>query len=442
MTSGEGALPKGWAWSSVGECVDVLDSKRVPLNKDERALRPGDVPYYGATGQVGWIDKPIFDEELVLLGEDGAPFLDPAKPKAYLIAGPSWVNNHAHVLRANHEVTSNRFLLHCLNGCSYEGHVTGTTRLKLNQAAMRAMPLPVPPLAEQERIVAAIEEHLSRLAAAEGAIASARRGLEAFERAAISSLFDRDDWAWTTLGEIGELKGGVTKDAKRQADPSYVEVPYLRVANVQRGFLDLSEVTTIRVAPAKAEQLALCPGDILFNEGGDRDKLGRGSVWEGQIDGCIHQNHVFRARVTSPHFDPHFISMHGNTWGQRWFEQHGKQTTNLASINLGTLKSFPVPAPPLDEQQAVMADLGSLLASEARLTAEVERASSHATALRRSILASAFSGRLVGQDPADEPAEVLLARIAEQWSSADTESKTLARAKTGSSSIRQKESSS
>ena len=133
------------------------------------------------------------------------------------------------------------------------------------------------------------------------------------------------------------MKGGVTKDSKREADPGYVEYPYLRVANVQRGFLDLSVVTTIRAHHDKAEKLVLQHGDILFNEGGDRDKLGRGWVWEGQIENCIHQNHVFRARLTNGGFDPYFISMHANTWGQRWFERHGKQTTNLASINLATL---------------------------------------------------------------------------------------------------------
>jgi len=80
--------------------VEILDSQRIPVNSKEREGRKGRIPYYGATGQVGWIDDWLFNEELILLGEDGAPFLDPYKPKAYLIKGKSWVNNHAHVLRA------------------------------------------------------------------------------------------------------------------------------------------------------------------------------------------------------------------------------------------------------------------------------------------------------------------------------------------------------
>ena len=121
---------------------------------------------------------------------------------------------------------------------------------------------------------------------------------------------------------------------------------------------------------------------------------------------------MFRARLSNGDFDPYFISVHGNTWGQRWFETHGKQTTNLASLNLTTLKSFPVPAPPLVEQREIVAKLQSIRRNEDRLRTEISRAESHSDSLRRSILADSFSGKLVPQDPDDEPASVLLQRIA------------------------------
>ena len=307
-----------------------------------------------------------------------------------------------------------RFLEYVLQPYLDEIHkVTSSVTVKhLSSRTVTELPIPLPPRAEQERIVAAIDEHFSRLDATDTALAVAQRRLDALRRSAAAELFDRPDWAWSTLGEIADLRGGVTKDAKREADPDYVEYPYLRVANVQRGFLDLSAVTTIRADRRKAEKLVLQPGDILFNEGGDRDKLGRGWVWEGQIENCIHQNHVFRARLTNGGFDPYFISMHANTWGQRWFERHGKQTTNLASINLATLKTFPVPAPSLKDQQAVVAELRSITRSEERLRTDLERAEHHSRTLRRSILSRAFSGQLVPQDRNDEPASVLLERIA------------------------------
>ncbi len=154
-----------WPQSELRDLVEVLDKERIPVNSSERSKRIGDIPYYGATGQVGTIDKAIFDEELLILGEDGVQFLDPYKPKAYRISGPSWVNNHAHVLRPIRTRVNIYFLLHYLNQFNYAGFANGTTRLKLTQGAMNQIPVPLPPLAEQDKIVEIVEDHLSRLEA-------------------------------------------------------------------------------------------------------------------------------------------------------------------------------------------------------------------------------------------------------------------------------------
>lgn len=98
-------------------------------------------------------------------------------------------------------------------------------------------------------------------------------------------------------------------------------------------------------------------GDVLFNEGGDRDKLGRGWIWRGQLPECIHQNHVFRARLRTPDVFPEYLSWYGNSGGQKYFFEQGKQTTNLASINLTKLKRLPVPLPPLMEQKRIVAEV-------------------------------------------------------------------------------------
>jgi type I restriction enzyme S subunit len=164
-------------------------------------------------------------------------------------------------------------------------------------------------------------------------------------------------WAWTTLGEIAEVVGGVTKDTKKQSDPNLPEVPYLRVANVQRGYLDLREITKIRVPESTLTKLRLQPGDVLLNEGGDRDKLGRGWVWSGQIPDCIHQNHVFRARLPEETVLPRFLAWYINDPARQWFDQHAAQSVNLASISLSTIKQLPVPLPPLDEQNRIVATL-------------------------------------------------------------------------------------
>ncbi|MCE9641037.1 MAG: restriction endonuclease subunit S [Betaproteobacteria bacterium] len=199
-----------------------------------------------------------------------------------------------------------------------------------------------------------------------------------------------EGWTWARLDSIAALKGGITVDSKRQ-DTTARAVPYLRVANVQRGYIDLSEVKTINAPTAVIEELRLRHGDILFNEGGDRDKLGRGWIWEDQLSDCIHQNHVFRARLVSPDMLPKLLSWWGNSFGKDYFQREGKQTTNLASINLTKLSAFPVPLPPLAEQRLIVAEVDRIFSFTETFEAQISAGLAHANMLRRSILARAFS---------------------------------------------------
>lgn len=222
-----------------------------------------------------------------------------------------------------------------------------------------------------------------------------------------------ESWAWATLDAIADVVGGVTKDQKKANQPGMREVPYLRVANVQRGYLDLSEMKSISASEEDIAQLRLEPDDVLFNEGGDRDKLGRGWVWSGELSECIHQNHVFRGRLLSKEIQPRFVSHHGNTFGKEWFIKAGKQTTNLASINLGVLRRFPVPIPPTSEQAEIVVLIDEKLSQIDAAETQIEHGLLRASRLRQSILKQAFEGKLVPQDPRDEPASTLLAKLDE-----------------------------
>lgn len=373
--------------------LDLRDVKEMNFTEDESAvyeLRRGDVLVAEASGSADEVGKPA-----LWRGEiDGCCFQNTLIRVRSLRPLPEYLR---YFLLA--EAQSGRI------GRASPGvgiHHIGAGRL----AAWRVA---VAPLSEQRRIVTAIEEHLSRLDAAVELVRRAAVRLDVFRRAVADTAL-ADGWPRVPLGDIAEVVGGVTKDSKRQHKPGLVEVPYLRVANVQRGYLDLETVTTIRVPPEVAAKLELRPGDVLFNEGGDRDKLGRGWVWSGEIAGCIHQNHVFRARLRDG-FDPRFVSWWGNSFGREWFWRHGRQTTNLASMSLSTLKAFPVPAPPLDEQRAVVAEIERRLTAVDQLDRAIADSRRRAEALRRSILARAFRGELVPQDPNDEPASVLLERI-------------------------------
>ena len=158
-----------------------------------------------------------------------------------------------------------------------------------------------------------------------------------------------DGWCWTTLSEISDIEGGITKDQKRRVTGGMREVPYLRVANVQRGYLDLGQVKSIFADEDEVKALRLHKGDILFTEGGDRDKLGRGWVWSDEIEECIHQNHIFRARPRLPFVDPKFVSYHGNYFGQDWFTKAALK--NNFSSQAGTTEAR------TPEKQAFLANL-------------------------------------------------------------------------------------
>lgn len=220
-----------------------------------------------------------------------------------------------------------------------------------------------------------------------------------------------EGWVWTTLAAITQLRGGLTKGQKRQDGRRYREVPYLRVANVQRGYLDLGDVARIHASEDDIRKLALRPGDVLFNEGGDRDKLGRGWVWSGELPECIHQNHVFRARVLTTAVQPKYLSFYGNSAGQTYFTAQGRQTTNLASINLTKLGALPVPLPPAAEQLRIVQEVKRLLEEADVVEGATNAGLRRAGRLHQSLRKRAFEGQLVAQDPDDEPASVLLERI-------------------------------
>ena len=202
---------------SFEQAVEIWDTLRKPVNAKERQSRIegkdiGELyPYYGATGQVGYIDGYISDGEYVLLGEDGAPFLQPTATKAYLIHGKAWVNNHAHVLRSKY---NNAFLCYYLNSFDYQGFVSGTTRLKLTQAAMKQIPIPAPPLSEQERIVARIEEMFSQLDASVAELKMAKERLKAYQQAVLKEAFGKVT-THTPFGEIIDARLGKMLDKEK-----------------------------------------------------------------------------------------------------------------------------------------------------------------------------------------------------------------------------------
>ncbi|MHB0858002.1 MAG: restriction endonuclease subunit S [Anaerolineae bacterium] len=165
---------------------------------------------------------------------------------------------------------------------------------------------------------------------------------------------------WTTkpLDQVAYVQTGLAK--KDGANLDGPELPYLRVANVQDGYLDLAEIKTIRVPVGREDRYLLQDGDVLFTEGGDFDKLGRGCVWRSQIARCVHQNHVFAVRADRTRLMPEFLAAQAmGDHGKAYFLTCAKQTTNLASINATQLRAFPTLLPPLAEQRKIAEILGT-----------------------------------------------------------------------------------
>ena len=232
-----------------------------------------------------------------------------------------------------------------------------------------------------------------------------------------------DTWIWALTGDLCNIKSGVALGKKRSLGTELIELPYLRVANVQKGWLDLSEIKTVLVTQKEAESLYLQSGDILMNEGGDRDKLGRGHVWNSQVENCIHQNHVFRLRLKSQKISPFYISYYNNELGQQYFIGQGKQTTNLASISMSKLSRFPIPVAPPEEMQVILQLIEKELKKIEILRQEVSKAYKFLDRLEQSTLAKAFRGEIVPQDPNDEPASILLERIQKERENQQTPKK-------------------
>src|SRR5208337_642113 len=162
-------------------------------------------------------------------------------------------------------------------------------------------------------------------------------------------------WGVTRLKYVAKVQTGLTL-GKIYGDVSLVTRPYLRVANVQSGYLNISKITRVQVPLTEAQGCELQVGDVLMTEGGDIDKLGRGCIWEGQIEGCLHQNHLFAVRTDHSRLLPPFlVLLMQSRLGRSYFERTAKKTTNLALTNSSILKAFPLPLPEVQVQREILA---------------------------------------------------------------------------------------
>ena len=220
----------------------------------------------------------------------------------------------------------------------------------------------IPSIPEQERIVAHIEELFSQLDNGVETLKKIKRQLAVYRQAAVTAAYPTlTEENTCCLSELAEISGGITKGRRFEGSET-VFLPYLRVANVQNGYLDLTEIKEIQLKKSEIEQYLLHFGDVLYTEGGDRDKLGRGTIWRDEIENCVHQNHVFKARIDAEKALSLYVAYWSMTTPARdYFYTKGKQSVNLASINKTVLSMLPIPLAPLDQQNKIVSEIESKL---------------------------------------------------------------------------------
>lgn len=414
-------LPGNWCWTYLTKAAECLDNFRKPINATERAGRNGNVPYYGATGQVGWIDDFLTDEDLVLLGEDGAPFLDLIKDKAYLITGKAWVNNHAHILRSLFGDTGNRYLLHYLNSFNYAGYVNGTTRLKLTRASMDTIPIPLPPLAEQQRIVDRIESLFAKLDEAKEKAQAVVDSFETRKAAILHKAFTgeltakwreehgvrMESWEVRTLDSVCSsiFDGDHMPPPKAESG-----IPFLVISNVNTGHLTFENTRFVpqeyydTLSDTRKPQL----GDVLYTLVGS---FGIPVVVNSKRPFCF-QRHMALLRPidVSPQFLWYILQT------PEMYDKASSIATGTAQLTVPIkgLRAMTIPRPNIAEQVEIVRILDGFFAREQSAKEAAEAVLDQIDLMKKSILARAFRGELGTNDPSEESAVELLRQVIEQ----------------------------
>ena len=351
-------LPQGWVGCKLEDFVAIMDNYRKPVNADEREQRlkkaTQTYPYYGATGQVGLIDDYIFEGEAVLLGEDGAPFLDPYKNKAYMVYGQYWVNNHAHILQGLGGI-SNKFICYFLNSISYYQYVSGTTRLKLNQAALKQIKCNLPPLKEQKRIVAKIEEEFGKIDEGVEKLKLAQEQIKQYRQSVLKSAFDgklykTTEWEEKTLEEIASKISDGSHNPPPKQTSGKVMISGQNIKNNKIIFDDFRFITEEDFL-REYKRTPIEANDILLTIVGS---IGQSAVVPDDIQDFTLQRSVALIKsLINSYYLKYYLDA---PKAQHYFKTKARGTAQKG-VYLNTLKELKVIIPSEDEQKQIVKEI-------------------------------------------------------------------------------------
>ena len=292
------------------------------------------------------------------------------------------------------------YLLKSYDACRAFHSMGRGLRKILSYSELKNKPIVVPPLAKQEHIAAFLDAECAEI---DAVLEKTRASIEEYKKlkqAVITQAVTKGirgdmpmkdsgiewigdipaEWRKTQLRHCAAIKSGITLGKKYEKTDSLVERPYLRVANVQDGYVDLSVLTTIEVTQDEDLKYRLRAGDVLMTEGGDRDKLGRGCVWHGEIEPCLHQNHIFAVQTSKDTLLPEFLEyLTVSDVGRSYFDVTAIETTNLACTSSSKVLAFTIPLPSVEEQAEIVealntkcAGIDALVAKKQQYLTEIE----------------------------------------------------------------------
>jgi type I restriction enzyme S subunit len=416
-------LPENWCWVYLTKgFAQCLDSFRKPVNASERSEMQGDIPYYGATGQVGWINNYLTNEHLVLLGEDGAPFLDYEKNKAYIIQGKAWVNNHAHILKSFYGEDSNLYLMHYLNVFNYHGYVNGSTRLKLTQESMNSIPVPLAPIDEQQRIVARIESLFAKLDEAKEKAQEVVDGFETRKAAILHKAFSGeltakwreengipfDEWNNKLFDEcIEKMQNGL---AKRNGSTG---IPYvvLRLANLSDdGFVtdDLREIV-LDEKEQKSYKLNVCDV-VMIRVNGSKDNVAK-QILVTEDNLWAFCDHIIRIKYNESVLPEYMVLYSKSEAYKIYVKDNIVSSAGQNTISRKGMARLSIPVPSIEEQKEIANILSDMFDKERRVKEIAEAVIEQIDTMKKAILARAFRGELGTNNPSEESAVELLKKV-------------------------------
>ena len=413
MTTVKSTLPDGWVRVPLNEVASHHsgDSKII---KGKLPSSPGDglYPAYSASGQDVWHDAFNYNGDAIIISAVGARC-----GKCFKASGKWSAIANTHVVWPNPEAIDRDFLWFKINDENFWVKGGSAQPFVKTRDSFR-FELALPPLNEQRRIVEKIETLFARLYKGEEAVREVQKLLTRYRQSVLKSavtgqLVESDRSGWEAL-ELGSLIEDIRYGTAKKCGYEEANTAVLRIPNVVGGIVDLDDLKYTDLTEKELDKLALQKGDVLIvRSNGSANLVARGAVVEGDAVGMAYAGYLIRLRVDQARILPEYLHLSLNSPQTRQIiERQARSTSGVHNINSGEVKAIAVELPPIDEQRKIMAAVDDALQKIVDLERWCETELKRSASLRQSILKDAFAGRLIPQDPNDEPASALLARIA------------------------------